>query len=132
MNEARGETDLAAMLATLHVERRPESVAYVSLPDAESSLRGAALATVTESEGLTLVLDAALARDHDLDVVFEGTWLTLTVHSSLHAVGLTAHVGRVLADVGIACNVIAGAFHDHVIVPSDRADEVVALLTTGD
>ena len=125
----RGETDLAAMLATLRVERRAGSVAYVSVPDAGAVVREKALASVVEAEGLTVVIDADDARRQDLEVVFEGVWLTLTVHSSLDAVGLTAHVSRVLADAGIACNVIAGAHHDHLIVPADRADEAIGLLT---
>ena len=126
---ARGETDLAAMLATLRIERRAGSVAYVSVANAGAALRALALATVVEAEGVTLVLDADDARQRGFDIVFEGVWLTLTVHSSLDAVGLTAHVSRVLGDAGIACNVIAGAYHDHLVVPVDRADEAVEVLT---
>jgi hypothetical protein len=55
--------------------------------------------------------------------------VTLQVHSSLDAVGLTAAVAQELADHGISCNVVAGSFHDHLFVPYDRGDEVVGLLT---
>jgi hypothetical protein len=54
--------------------------------------------------------------------------ITLNVHSSLHGVGLTAVVAQTLADSGISANVIAGHFHDHVFVPSHRADEAAAAL----
>nr|WP_231980396.1 ACT domain-containing protein [Tessaracoccus coleopterorum] len=61
---------------------------------------------------------------------YEGTyaWITLTVHSSLEAVGLTAAVAGRLARAGIACNMLAGAHHDHLLVPTERADEVLLLL----
>jgi hypothetical protein len=33
-----------------------------------------------------------------------------------------------LSDAGISCNVLAGYHHDHLLVPSDRADEAIAVL----
>ena len=41
---------------------------------------------------------------------------------------MTAAISRVLADAGLSCNVLAGFFHDHLLVPWERADEAVALL----
>jgi hypothetical protein len=38
--------------------------------------------------------------------------ITLRVHSSLSAVGLTAEVAFALAEVNISANVIPGYFHD--------------------
>ena len=48
------------------------------------------LGTFVEAEGLTLILDVASAKSAQLP--FEGTYkrITLSVHSSLDAVGLTA------------------------------------------
>ena len=43
------------------------------------------------------------------------------MHSALGAVGLTAAVARALADEGVPCNVLAGAMHDHLLVPEDDA-----------
>ena len=51
--------------------------------------------------------------------------ITLRVHSSLHAVGLTAAVSAELARHAVSANVVAGYFHDHVLVPSDRAEEAL-------
>ena len=51
--------------------------------------------------------------------------ITLEGHSSLEALGLTSVVTSVLAERGITTNVIAGFYHDHMFVPSDRIDEAL-------
>ena len=50
------------------------------------------------------------------------------MHSSLEAVGLTAAVSTTLAQAGISCNMLAGYFHDHLLVPVDRLDDALSLL----
>ena len=77
---------------------------------------------------MTLVLPAETAREAGLTPVFEAAWLTLAVHSSLEAVGLTAAVSVALAAADIPCNVIAGAFHDHLLVPAARVTEATNCL----
>jgi hypothetical protein len=54
--------------------------------------------------------------------------ITLRVHSSLAAVGLTAAVAAALSDHGISANVVAAYCHDHIFVPADRAEEALAAL----
>ena len=121
-----GETDLTRMLGTLEVERRPGGYVYC-VSEHENAVRAAA-ATVREAEGLTLVLPREQAVELGLAFDGEWAWLTLRVHSALAAVGLTAAVSRALADAGLPCNVLAGAFHDHLLVPEDRADDAIAAL----
>ncbi len=86
------------------------------------------VAIVKEEEGLTLVLPVSVAKREKFEV--EGTFrnITLMVHSSLEAVGLTAAVSSKLASSGISANIIAGYYHDHIFVPSDKADEAMKLL----
>ncbi len=48
--------------------------------------------------------------------------ITLTVHSSLDAVGLTAAVATKLASYGISANVVAAYYHDHIFVQTEKAD----------
>lgn len=123
-----GELDLARMLASLDVEQRPGRFAFVT--GDWPALRSVAHATISEAEGLTTVVTVEDAQAVGAPVDFEAAWLTLTVWSSLEAVGLTAAVSRVLADAGIACNMIAGYHHDHLLVPADRAAEAIHLLRT--
>ena len=54
--------------------------------------------------------------------------ITLQVHSSLEAVGLTARVAESLADRGISANMVAAFHHDHVFVPWPRRAEALIIL----
>lgn len=125
-----GETDLQKMLATLTVQRRPSTYAIVSITsDPGVPLLGSGIeAVLAESEGTTVVCTVEVARRNRWPVEFEAAWLTLDVHSSLDAVGLTAAFSTALAGAGIPCNVLAGFFHDHILVPADQADEAIASL----
>ena len=86
------------------------------------------VAIFVETEGLTLVLEKGIAQNAALE--FEGVFrqITLTVHSSLDAVGLTAAVATKLADKGISANVIAAYYHDHIFVQSSKAELALSAL----
>ncbi len=86
------------------------------------------ICTFMEAEGLTLVLEKSSALEAGLS--FEGSFkqITLTVHSSLEAVGLTAAVATKLASKGISANVIAAFYHDHIFVQSSKADAAIEAL----
>ncbi len=121
-----GERDLNRLLAELDVQRRDGVYTFVTgvWPDLERE----AHATIVEGEGGTYIVTVDHARRAGAPVEFEAAWLTLTVKSSLDAVGLTAAVSGVLADAGIACNMLSAFHHDHALVPVRRADEAVRLL----
>jgi hypothetical protein len=91
------------------------------------------LATVAEDEGTTVVvpehhLAAALALGCTPQDPPPLSRITLRVHSSLLAVGLTAAVSGALAAEGISCNVLAGYHHDHLLVPVDRGRDALEVL----
>jgi uncharacterized protein len=86
------------------------------------------LATISEDEGLTVVIEPDRADRAGWHYDFVAAMITLGVGSRLDAVGLTAVVSSVLARAGISCNVMAGYFHDHLFVPVERAEEALALL----
>lgn len=117
---------LGEVLATLVPELAGEPVVFVS----DDSLAGdeAAIATVREPEGLSVVLTKAEADRRGDRYDFVGAWITLTTTTALDLVGLTAAVASALGDAGIGCNVIAGRFHDHLVVPAAAADRAMAAL----
>lgn len=122
---SRGETDLDVLLRSM----RPEPVGGDWFFSTVESLEGVdAAATVREPEGISVVLDRAEADRLGADTSRAYRWITLRVHSSLEAVGLTAAVSAALTANGISCNVIAGTFHDHLLVPAARADDAMRAL----
>lgn len=118
------QTNLATLLATLDVQQRPGEYVFASVAD--DRLGGLDFeASLRESEGWSVVMHRARADHAGLAYDFIAAWLSLEVHSALTAVGLTAAVARVLAEAGIACNVLAGFHHDHLLVPHARAAEAM-------
>lgn len=122
-----GLTDLEEMLRTLGPEVREGEFAYVSVP-AEQAGSLPAEALVREAEGTTVVLRRQDADAAGLPYDFVAGWITLTVHSALEAVGLTAAFAEALGRAGISCNVLAGFHHDHLLVPVGRVDDAVQAL----
>ena len=70
----------------------------------------------------------ALAEAAGLSHQFASRLITLTVHSSLEAVGFLAAVTARLAAAGIAVNAVSAFYHDHLFVPEHRADDALSLL----
>jgi hypothetical protein len=122
-----GSTDLRAMLAELEATKRADEYVYAVVDHGHPAVRLAA-ATVAEDEGLTVVLRRIDAEAYGVPYEYVAAWLTLTVHSSLEAVGLTAAFSRALGESGISCNVIAGFHHDHLLVPASDAERALEVL----
>ena len=107
-----------------------DSVRYCFMliaPEIAPQALGAAIGTFREDEGVTAIVPESVARE----LGEEGpamARITLTVHSSLEGVGLTAAVASTLAEAGIACNMVAAFHHDHAFVPAERGEEALALL----
>lgn len=126
--QARQVEELARLLRTLEPVLQPGTYAFVSVADANALAGVEVVATIREPEGLSAILAEADATRLGLPVVFRASWITLTVQSELEAVGLTAAFSTALGAAGIPCNVVAGAFHDHLFVPVDGAEEALAVL----
>jgi hypothetical protein len=121
-------SNLAELLQSMHPVLNRGVYAFVSLPAGGVPDRVEPIATFRESEGLTLIVEEQQAKDAGLSILFRAAWITLTVHSDLQAVGLTATVATALAEAGISCNVVAAAYHDHLFVPVESASQAIAVL----
>jgi len=81
-----------------------------------------------EQEGITAIVEKTLADRLGLSSTFPSAWITLTVHSSLAAVGLTGAVAQALARNAISCNVVAAYYHDHLFVHEDAGQRAMEVL----
>jgi hypothetical protein len=126
-----GERDLAALIRSMRPALQPGVFVFATLgPGTPMPPRVAPVATFREAEGLTLVVPEAEAAAAGLAATFRCRQITLSVHSSLEAVGFLAAVTRALADAGIGVNPLAAYHHDHLFVPVGRAEEAVRVLET--
>ncbi len=124
-----GETNLETLLATMSPNLMAEEYVFCSVQGDYIDYNALSpLASFRESEGLTLVISKEMALAHQLpfESVFRG--ITLTIHSSLDAVGLTAAVSGKLAANNISANVIAAYYHDHIFVQSEKAELALKVL----
>jgi len=86
------------------------------------------IALFKETEGITIILKKQTADDLGLEYSYIAAWITLTVHSSLEATGLTAAFSAALATEGISCNVVAAYYHDHIFVDKKDANKAMEAL----
>jgi hypothetical protein len=122
------EKDLEKLCSAIEPVMAPDVYVYCSFPDFGLPDGLAVLCTIREQEGLTAIVRRADAQRLSLPYTFDARLITLTVHSSLEAVGFLAMITARLAQADIPCNAIAGYYHDHILVPVDRADEALTLL----
>jgi len=125
-----GETSLDQLLNSMSPELREGEYVFCTVKNAKYGdyAQAKPIATVAEREGLTLVVLKNVADQSGLSYAGEFRCITLNVHSSLQAVGLTAAVSAALTEHGISANVIAGHFHDHIFVQSELADRALGIL----
>ena len=123
-----GESDLLTLIAQMSPSLDDQVWAFVSVDEVSSEYAAEhALATFRETEGATLIVP--WERADEFDVCSEPmARITLNIHSSLEAVGLTAAVSQALASEAISANVVAGFYHDHIFVPQTMGERAVACL----
>ena len=126
-----GTSDLPTLLATLAPVVSPQVYVFVSHPLATygAGVELEPIATFSEKEGLTLVVPKDRADTAGEDYDGEFALISLSVHSDLHAVGLTAAIASAFSEQGISANIVAAFYHDHLFVPLSRVDDAVAALS---
>ena len=121
-----GETDLERLLAALQPELQPEEFVFATAAEPA----GEPVCLFREREGVTLVLRRTEAERLGIPYTYPCRMITLTVHSSLEAVGLLARITSLLAERGISVNAVSAYYHDHLFVPVDRVEEALETLRT--
>jgi hypothetical protein len=124
-----GERDLSRLQRHMAPQMHSETFVYCNFPDFEIPPGMSPICTFREAEGLTVIVEKGQAVHRAVEYVFEARLITLTVHSSLEAVGFLAALAGSLAQASIPCNAVAGYHHDHLFVPTARAGEAFALLS---
>jgi uncharacterized protein len=124
-----GETELKKLLQNMNPELNEGAYVFCTLDHKETPIIPVeTIAWFHEREGMTVVLSKNQADKLGLTYANVFAWITLNIHSSLEAVGLTAAVSRALSQAGISCNMIAAYYHDHLFVPLESAHLALEIL----
>jgi len=123
-----GESNLSVLLNSAKPEHNPGDYVFCSVNDLADIDMDKVCVMVREMEAVTLVLKKETADAWSLPYTSVFAWITLTIHSSLEAVGLTAAFSTALARENISCNVVAGFYHDHIFVGVDDLERALDIL----
>ena len=130
---SRGTSDLGTLLSTMDPVLLEDEYVYVTVSqnrdDWPDALRDASpLGTFEEEEGTSWIVSRTVADEADItyDAVFRG--ITLSVHSSLTAVGFLSVLTFALSEHGIAVNVVSATYHDHLFVPKEHVRDTLSIL----
>ncbi|UII74654.1 ACT domain-containing protein [Flagellimonas sp. HMM57] len=123
-----GETNLSKLLSNMEPVLHKNRYVFVTVPHSYEIDFSIVHGTFKEDEGVTLVLKKEHADRSNLTYDFVASCITLTVHSALHAIGLTSAISTALANDKISCNVIAAYYHDHIFVEEKDAEKAIKVL----
>lgn len=116
-----GETDLQKLLQNMQPDLNKGEYVFCTVDSIENAVTLNPLGLFQEHEAITVIISKSQADEAALTYSTTLAWITLTVHSSLEAVGLTATVAKALTQANISCNVVAAYYHDHIFVPTQDA-----------
>ena len=123
-----GERNLDKLLKTMKPTLNPGEYVFCSVKDLQQINTSEIICLFREREGLTIIIERQAADRLELEYTFVAAWITLTVHSALEAVGLTAAFSKALTEENISCNVVAGYFHDHIFVDKKDSEKAMRVL----
>lgn len=127
-----GETNLQKLLKEMKPKLNPGEYVYCIVESKSHAAQLDPLCIFAEEENVTVILPKDKADAMSLPYSTSFAWITLTIHSSLEAVGLTSAVAKALTKANISCNVVAAYYHDHIFIPindATRAMDVLQALT---
>lgn len=122
-----GEKNLAKLIATMTPVLAECEYIFGTLSsyDYEQLTLLNPISTFQEKEGVSVILTKEKADEFKIPYSGVFKCITLNVHSSLDAVGLTAAVSTKLTQSNISANVVAAHYHDHVFVASKDAEQAL-------
>lgn len=123
-----GEKNISTLLKTMKPHRNEGEYVFCTVKNDTPVNYNEILFHFREEEGSTIVLKRHIADHLGLNYSYVASWITLTVHSSLEAVGLTAAFSNALAKENISCNVVAAFYHDHIFVDIKEAEKAMEVL----
>mgnify|MGYP003542439268 FL=1 len=124
-----GETSLSKLLQCMHPILSPGEYVFCCIGDRDN--RYAQLNPIgqfREHEGITLILEREQADAANLPYTSVFSLITLSIHSSLEAVGFLAAITSKLAEHEISVNPVSAYYHDHLFVPVARTKQAIMLL----
>ncbi len=124
-----GENDVSKLLQGMSPKLNKGSYVFTTVAATSENIdSNDTICQFKEEEGITVVMKKERADALGLSYDYVAAWITLSVHSSLHAIGLTAAFSSALSKNGISCNVIAGYYHDHIFVPENESEAAMKVL----
>ena len=125
-----GEKKLRTLIKEMEPVLNIGEYVFITVSNLNDVPRSETIFEFKENEGITLILKKYKADELNLSYQYVASWVTLKVHSSLEAVGLTAAFSNELAKYNVSCNVVAGFYHDHIFVDKKDGEKTVKILTT--
>jgi hypothetical protein len=123
-----GISDIQTLLKTMTPELHAGEYVFCAVPSLDGINADNIICFFKEAEAITIIISKETAKALNLSYDYVAAWITLKVHSSLQAVGLTAAFSVALAKAEISCNVIAGYYHDHIFVAHADAERAMGAL----
>ena len=120
-----GEKDLQKLLKNMKPEHNSGDYVFCKIEKVENINLNEIEMLFKEKEAFTLILKKENAKKLNLEYSVVMSWITLSVHSSLEAIGLTAAFSNALSEHEISCNVVAAYYNDNIFI--DKKDTVKAM-----
>lgn len=124
-----GEENLGQLMRGMSPKLNEGEYVFARVENFNGIDRDTTICEFKEEEGITIVIEKAKADEIGLAYEFIASWITISIHSSLDAVGLTALFSSELTKYNISCNVIAAYYHDHIFVDKKDAKKALKILT---